>query len=120
MGGRECVNKSMDWVSRKLSVFVDCCDRHYLEFGTRVVYTCSTYILYMCKHTIHAGAFCRYDIRNRLEDKGQFGLKPNLPRRRTQAEEEGDEALDHERYLGLGVDVLEHELMEGTVRVGHE
>ena len=31
----------------------------------------------------------------------------------TQAEEEADEALDHERYLALGVDVLEHELMEG-------
>lgn len=56
----------------------------------------------------------RYDIRNRLEDKSQFGLKPNLPRRMTKGEEELEEVLDHERYLALGVDILEHELREGT------
>ena len=56
----------------------------------------------------------RYDIRNRLEDKGQFGLKPILPRRRRREEEELEEELDRERYLGLGVDILEHELLEGV------
>lgn len=55
----------------------------------------------------------RYDIRNRLEDKSQFGLKPILPRRRTEEEEDLEELLDQERYLGLGVDILEHELLEG-------
>ena len=55
----------------------------------------------------------RYDIRNRLEDKAQFGLKPILPRRRTEEEEELDEMLDQERYLALGVDILEQELLEG-------
>ena len=57
---------------------------------------------------------CRYDIRNRLEDKGQFGLKPILPRRRTEEEEELEEQLDHERFLALGVDILERELLEGN------
>ncbi len=60
--------------------------------------------------------FTRYDIRNRLEDKSQFGLKPNLPRRMTKGEEELEEVLDHERYLALGVDILEHELREGECR----
>ena len=55
----------------------------------------------------------RYDIRNRLEDKSQFGLKPILPRRRTDEEDDLEEQLDQERYLALGVDILEHELLEG-------
>ena len=55
----------------------------------------------------------RYDIRNRLEDKSQFGLKPNLPRRRTSEDDELEDLLDRERYLALNVDILEHELQEG-------
>lgn len=64
-------------------------------------------------YTVH----CRYDIRNRLEDKTLFGLKPNLPRRRTEEEEELEERLDQERYLALGVDILEHELLEGECQL---
>ena len=55
----------------------------------------------------------RYDIRNRLEDKSQFGLKSNLPVRLTAEEEELERQLEEERYLFLGKDVLEEELLEG-------
>ena len=55
----------------------------------------------------------RYDLRNRLEDKNQFGLKPILPRRRTQEEDDLEEMLDKDRYFSLGIDVLEHQLLEG-------
>lgn len=54
---------------------------------------------------------CRYDVRNRLEDKAQFGLKSNLPRRVTREEEALEEMLDHERYLSL--QDAEEEHMEG-------
>jgi hypothetical protein len=40
-------------------------------------------------------------------------LKPILPRRRTQEEDDLEEMLDKERYLSLGVDVPEHQLLEG-------
>lgn len=33
----------------------------------------------------------------------------------TRGEEELEEVLDHERYLALGVDILEHELREGKL-----
>ena len=56
----------------------------------------------------------RYDIRNRLEDKSQFGLKSNLPVRLTREEEEFERQLEEERYLFLGKDVLEEELLEGV------
>ena len=52
----------------------------------------------------------RYDIRNRLEDKALFGLKPNFPHKLTQEEEEFEELLDKERYSSLGCDILEEEL----------
>ena len=60
----------------------------------------------------------RYDIRNRLYDKSLFGLKPNLPRRMTAGEEEMEDVLDRERYLGLDTDILEHELQEGKWKEG--
>ena len=55
----------------------------------------------------------RYDIRNRLEDKSQFGLKPSIPHKLTATEEELEDELDRERYLSLGVDIREEELREG-------
>ena len=55
----------------------------------------------------------RYDIRNRLEDKSQFGLKSNLPVRLSIEEEKLERQLEEERYLFLGKDVLEEELLEG-------
>lgn len=48
----------------------------------------------------------RYDVRNRLDDKGQFGLKSNLPYRFTEEEEQFEEMLDRERYLALECDEL--------------
>ena len=48
----------------------------------------------------------RYDVRNRLDDKGQFGLKSNLPYRFTEEEEQFEEMLDQERYLALECDEL--------------
>ncbi len=55
----------------------------------------------------------RYDIRNRLEDKSQFGLKPSLPHRMSLEEEALEDELEKERYLALGVDIHEEELREG-------
>ena len=57
---------------------------------------------------------CRYDIRNRLEDKSQFGLKPSLPHKISPEEEEFEELLDEERYFSLGTDIKEEELREGV------
>ena len=48
--------------------------------------------------------FCRYDIRNRLDDKTQFGLKSNIPHKLSPEEEELEELLDSERYLALEAD----------------
>ena len=59
----------------------------------------------------------RYDIRNRLEDKSLFGLKSNIPHRLTDQEEELERLLDEERYLALGTDITEEELLRGTVNV---
>ena len=59
---------------------------------------------------VHIIKYFRYDVRNKLEDKAQFGLKPNLPHRMTDEEVELEEELDKERYRCLGSDVLEEEL----------
>lgn len=56
---------------------------------------------------------CRYDVRNRFDDKSQFGLKSNLPQRYTEEEEEFERLLDEERYLALGTDIDEEELQRG-------
>ena len=55
----------------------------------------------------------RYDIRNRLEDKSLFGLKSNIPHRLTDQEEDLERLLDEERYLALGTDITEEELLRG-------
>ena len=57
--------------------------------------------------------FSRYDIRNRLEDKAQFGIKPILPQRLSVEEEKLEEELDRERYLALDNDILDVELGAG-------
>ena len=59
---------------------------------------------------------CRYDVRNRLEDKNQFGLKSNLPHRPTAEEVELEEELDYERYLALERDDLRVAEQEGKER----
>ena len=80
------------------------------------MYIIVTVLYFMYIHFLMVGVvWNRYDIRNRLEDKAQFGLKPILPRRRTEDEDEFEERLDQERYLALGVDILEHELLEGNI-----
>ena len=56
----------------------------------------------------------RYDIRNRLDDKSLFGLKPNLPHRITKEEEEFEDELDKERYLALEWDEIRVEEQEGV------
>ena len=58
--------------------------------------------------------FLRYDVRNRLEDKNQFGLKPNIPHKMPIEEEQLEDMLDKERYLSLDCDILEQELREGA------
>ena len=55
----------------------------------------------------------RYDVRNRFDDKSQFGLKSNLPHRLTEAEEELEKQLDQERYMALGTDISEEEIQRG-------
>lgn len=52
-------------------------------------------------------------MRNRLEDKSQFGLKPNLPRHVSAKEMELEEELDKERYLALEWDDIRVEEQEG-------
>ena len=59
------------------------------------------------------GFLSRYDIRNRLEDKAQFGIKPILPQRLSVEEEKLEKELDRERYLALDNDILEVELGTG-------
>ncbi|KAL5477664.1 hypothetical protein EMCRGX_G024489 [Ephydatia muelleri] len=54
----------------------------------------------------------RYDVRNRLEDKSQFGLKPNIPHKISAEEEQLEDMLDKERYLSLDCDILEEALRE--------
>jgi len=49
-----------------------------------------------------------------LYDKGQFGLKPNLPRRWTAEEEAFEEMLDHERYMALDKDMREEDFRKGV------
>lgn len=58
----------------------------------------------------------RYDVRNRLEDKNQFGLKSNLPYRPTPEEVELEEELDRERYLALECDDIRVAEQEGKGR----
>ena len=58
----------------------------------------------------------RYDVRNRLEDKNQFGLKSNLPYRPTPEEVELEEELDRERYLALECDDIRVAEQEGKER----
>lgn len=55
----------------------------------------------------------RYDVRNRLEDKSQFGLKPNLSHRMSSEERAFQEQLDMERYLALEWDEIRVEEQEG-------
>ena len=55
----------------------------------------------------------RYDVRNRLEDKNQFGLKSNLPHRPSAEEIELEEELDSERYLALEWDDIRVAEQEG-------
>lgn len=57
--------------------------------------------------------YLRYDVRNRLEDKNQFGLKSNLPYRPSAEELELEEELDHERYLALEWDDIRVAEQEG-------
>lgn len=60
---------------------------------------------------------CRYDVRNRLDDKSQFGVKSNLPYKMSAEEEELEDQLDRERYLALHWDDIRVEEQEGQ-RVG--
>lgn len=65
-------------------------------------------------HCVLNRAFlCRYDVRNRLEDKNKFGLKSNLPHRPTVEEVELEEELDRERYLALENDDIRVAEQEG-------
>lgn len=62
---------------------------------------------------------CRYDVRHRLEDKSEFGLKPNLPRPVSVEMMKLEEELDKERYLALEWDAIRVEEQEGTIiRIG--
>lgn len=57
----------------------------------------------------------RYDVRNRFDDKAQFGLKSNLPRMITNQEAEFEKLLEEERYYALGRDIMEEELLQGYI-----
>ena len=57
---------------------------------------------------------CRYDVRNKLEDKNKFGLKPNISRV-TAESRELEEELDKERYLALEWDEIRVEEQEGVL-----
>ena len=52
-------------------------------------------------------------MRNRLDDKSQFGLKSNLPQRMSAEEVALEEELDGERYLALEWDDIRVEEQEG-------
>ena len=58
-------------------------------------------------------SWCRYDVRNRLEDKSLFGVKSNLPYKMSAKERELEEELDKERYLALHWDDIRVEEQEG-------
>lgn len=55
----------------------------------------------------------RYDVRNKLEDKRLFGLKPNLSRPISVEEREMEEILNKERYLALECDDIRVAEQEG-------
>lgn len=57
----------------------------------------------------------RYDVRNKLEDKRQFGLKPNLARPVSAEERELEEELNKERYLALEWDEIRVQEQEGEL-----
>ena len=63
--------------------------------------------------TVLCMSLYRYDVRNRLDDKSQFGLKPNFPHRMSAKEAELEEELDRERYLALEWDDIRVEEQEG-------
>lgn len=56
---------------------------------------------------------CRYDVRNRLEDKRKFGLKPNLSRPVSAEDRQLEDDLNRERYLALEWDEIRVEEQEG-------
>ena len=57
-------------------------------------------------------------MRNKLEDKGQFGLKSNLAHRMSDEERAFQEKLDSERYLALEWDEIRVEEQEGGLYLG--
>ena len=59
--------------------------------------------------------FFRYDVRNKLDDQSQFGLKPSIPRPLTTKEMDFEEELDRERYLALECDEIRVEEEEGEL-----
>ena len=61
----------------------------------------------------------RYDVRNKLEDKRLFGLKPNLSHKLSAKERSLEEELDRERYLALEWDDIRVEEQEGGLHLGH-
>ncbi len=73
-------------------------------------------LIYTNKRIFSCYISSRYDVRNRLDDKGQFGLKPNLPRRMTAKEEDEEDNLDRERYLALEWDDIRVEEQEGKIQ----
>lgn len=52
-------------------------------------------------------------MRNRLEDKRRFGLKPNLSRPISAEDRELEEELNKERYLALELDEIRVAEQEG-------
>ena len=48
-----------------------------------------------------------------MDDKGQFGLKPNLPRPTSAEEMDLEDEVDKERYLALEWDEIRVEEQEG-------
>lgn len=52
-------------------------------------------------------------MRNKLEDKRLFGLKPNLSRHMSAKDKELEEELDRERYLALEWDEIRVAEQEG-------
>lgn len=52
-------------------------------------------------------------MRNRFDDKSQFGVKSNLPYKMSEEEEQLEDQLDRERYLALHWDDIRVEEQEG-------
>ena len=52
-------------------------------------------------------------MRNKLDDKSQFGLKPNLAHRISAKDRELEDELNKERYLALEWDDIRVEEQEG-------